>query len=117
MKGASMKSIIKNIDTKQILNLKEIVPIRQHEVVSRTLVQNDHVSMTLFAFDKGEEISTHASQGDAFVYLLEGQASITIDGNKYELKAQDSIVMPATLSHALYAVEGFKMLLVVVFKD
>lgn len=112
-----MDSIIKNIDSKTIVSLKDVISFREHEVVSRTLIQNDHVSMTLFSFDKGEEISTHASEGDALVLILEGSAEITIDNEKYKLQAEDSIVMPATLPHALFAKESFKMLLIVVFKE
>ncbi len=73
------------------------------------------MSLTLFAFDKGEEISSHSSTGDAFVLLLDGQAEITIGDNRYEVKQGECIVMPAGIPHALYAAEQFKMLLVVVF--
>lgn len=63
----------------------------------QTLVQNESVSITLFAFDKGEEISTHESGGDAFVTCLDGTGEITIDGVKYELHEGESIVMPANI--------------------
>ena len=74
-----------------------------------------YVRITLFAFDKDEEISTHASGGDAFVTCLEGVGKITIDGVDYELHEGESIVMPAGHPHAVYGKEQFKMLLVVVF--
>ncbi len=72
------------------------------------------MSVTLFAFDKGEEISTHKSDGDAFVTCLDGVGRITIDGVEYELTQGESIVMPAGHPHAVYGKEQFKMLLVVV---
>ena len=84
-------------------------------MVSKTLAQNDAVSVTLFAFDKGEEISTHESGGDAFVTCLDGTGRITIDGTQYVLHEGQSIVMPARHPHAVYGQEQFKMLLVVVF--
>ena len=77
--------------------------------------QNDALSVTLFAFDKGEEISTHESGGDAFVTCLDGTGRITIDGTAYELHEGESIVMPARHPHAVFGQEQFKMLLVVVF--
>ena len=83
--------------------------------VGETLAQNDALSVTLFAFDKGEEISTHESGGDAFVTCLDGVGRITIDGVRYELHEGESIVMPARHPHAVYGQEQFKMLLVVVF--
>ena len=73
------------------------------------------MNMTLFSFDKGEEISTHESGGDAFVTRLDGVGEITIDDVKYELHEGESIVMPAKHPHAVYGKEQFKMLLVVVF--
>ena len=77
--------------------------------------KNDAVSVTLFSFAKGEEISTHASGGDAFVTCLDGVGEVTIDGEKFQLTEGQSIVMPAGHPHAVYGKEQFKMLLVVVF--
>ena len=107
--------LIKNMEPEHVLNLAQQVAVRPGEIVSRTLAQNRHVSLTLFAFAKGEEISTHESGGDAFVTCLDGVGEVTIDGVKYELHEGDSIVMPAGHPHAVYGKEQFKMLLVVVF--
>lgn len=95
--------------------LKDQVEYHDGQVVSKTLAQNEHVSVTLFSFDKGEEISTHESGGDAFVTCLDGVGKVTIDGEEYILKEGDSIVMPAKHPHAVYGQEQFKMLLVVIF--
>lgn len=106
---------IKNIEKAQVLTLKEEVSYQPGQVVSKTLAQNNALSVTLFAFDKGEEISTHESGGDAFVTCLDGVGRITIDGKEYLLREGESIVMPARHPHAVYGQEPFKMLLVVVF--
>ena len=106
---------MKNISAKEVLTLREQVAYQPGQVVSRTLVQNSAVSVTLFSFDKGEEISTHASGGDAFVTCLDGVGRITIDGEEFLLHQGESIVMPAGHPHAVYGQEQFKMLLVVVF--
>ncbi len=108
-------SFIKNISKSEVLTLKEEVAYQKGQVVSKTLAQNDALSVTLFAFDKDEEISTHESGGDAFVTCLDGVGRITIDGKAYELHEGESIVMPAAHPHAVYGQEQFKMLLVVVF--
>ena len=110
-----MKEPMKNIDKAVVLTLKEQVAHQPGQVVSKTLAQNDAVSVTLFAFDKDEEISTHASGGDAFVTCLDGTGRITIDGVQYLLHEGESIVMPAGHPHAVYGQEQFKMLLVVIF--
>ena len=108
-------SFIKNISKSEVLTLKEQVSYQKGQVVSKTLAQNDALSVTLFAFDKDEEISTHESGGDAFVTCLDGVGRITIDGKEYLLREGESIVMPARHPHAVYGQEPFKMLLVVVF--
>lgn len=106
---------IKNLDKSTVLHLKEQIAYQPGQVVSRTLAQNEALSVTLFYFDKGEEISTHESSGDAFVTCLDGVGRITIDSVNYELREGDSIVMPARHPHAVFGQEQFKMLLVVVF--
>lgn len=106
---------MKNISKAEVLTLRDQVAYQSGQVVSRTLAQNEHVSVTLFSFDKGEEISTHESGGDAMVTCLDGVGRITIDGVEHILPEGESIVMPAHHPHAVYGQEQFKMLLVVVF--
>ena len=106
---------MKNISKAEVLTLRDQVAYQSGQVVSRTLAQNEHVSVTLFSFDKGEEISTHESGGDAMVTCLDGVGKITIDGVEYLLHEGESIVMPAHHPHAVYGQEQFKMLLVVIF--
>ena len=108
-------SAIKNMEKSTVLTLKDEVAYQPGQVVSKTLAQNDALSMTLFAFDKNEEISTHESGGDAFVTSLDGVGRVTIDGVEHVLHEGESIVMPARHPHAIYGQEQFKMLLVVVF--
>jgi len=106
---------MKNISKAEVLTLRDQVAYQSGQVVSRTLAQNEHVSVTLFSFDKGEEISTHESGGDAMVTCLDGVGRITIDGVEHILHEGESIVMPVRHPHAVYGQEQFKMLLVVVF--
>ena len=110
-----MGAPMKNIEKSQVLTLKEQITYQPGQVVSKTLAQNDAVSITLFSFDAGEEISTHRSGGDAFVTCLDGTGRITIDGQDFLLREGESIVMPAGHPHAVYGEAQFKMLLVVVF--
>ena len=106
---------IKNLDKSTVLHLKEQIAYQPGQVVSRTLAQNDALSVTLFAFDKGEEISTHESGGDAMITVLDGTGRVTIDGVPHVVNCGESIVMPARHPHAVFGQEQFKMLLVVVF--
>ena len=106
---------MKNISKAEVLVLKDQVAYQEGQVVSRTLAQNAAVSVTLFSFDKGEEISTHESGGDAMVTVLEGTGRFTIEGDVFILHEGETIIMPAKKPHAVYGEERFKMLLTVVF--
>ncbi len=112
-----MQRYIKNFPVRQVVELAGQITVRPGEIASKTLAQNDAVSVTLFAFDKGEEISTHQSEGDAFVTVLEGEGEYTVGGEKYVVRAGESLLMPANVPHAVYGREAFKWLLVVVFPD
>ena len=109
-----MDGKMKNITKSEVQVLKDLVTYMEHQVVSKTLVQNANVSITLFAFDQGEEISAHESNGDAMVVCLDGVGEVTICDQKYRIEEGMSIVMPAKQPHAVYGLERFKMMLTVV---
>ncbi len=108
---------IKNVHHEEVFSLAGQVQAAQGQIVSKTLAQNRAVSVTLFAFAQGEEISTHDSKGDAFVTVLEGCGRFTVDGTDYLVHAGEALVMPAQKPHAVYAQEAFKMMLTVVFPE
>lgn len=103
----------KNIEKQTKLNLKDQVDYQPGQVVSKTLVQNEYVSMTIFSFDKGEEISTHAAGGDVMVTVLEGKGRFTVGGEVFFLETGDTLIMPKDIPHSVYGEEQFKMQLVV----
>ncbi|MCI9423444.1 MAG: cupin domain-containing protein [Dorea sp.] len=105
----------KNIEKQKSLKLKDMVDYQAGQVVSRTLVQNSSVSMTLFSFDEGEEISTHASGGDAMVTVLEGKGRFTVGGEVFILEEGETLIMPKDVPHAVFGEERFKMQLTVSF--
>lgn len=108
---------IRNLPHEAVLPLGEQVQVMPGQIVSKTLAQNDAVSLTLFAFDRGEAIGTHDSQGDAMVLVLEGTGEFTVDGKPHSVGAGETLVMPAQKPHAVFAPEAFKMLLIVVFPE
>ena len=103
----------KNIEKQQKLLLKDLVEYMPGQVISKTLVQNDKVSMTIFSFDKGEEISTHAAGGDAMVTVLEGTGKFTVGGEEFILNEGETLIMPKDIPHAVFGQEKFKMQLIV----
>ena len=108
-------TMYKNIEKQTKLNLKELVEYQEGQVVSKTLVQNDYVSMTIFSFDKGEEISTHAAGGDAMVTVLEGKGRFTVGDEVFYVEEGETLIMPKDIPHAVYGEERFKMQLTVSF--
>jgi quercetin dioxygenase-like cupin family protein len=109
------KPLIKNIDFSKVIELESLVDYQEGRVISRTISQGKPLGITLFAFDKNEEISTHSAPGDAMVYILDGEAAVTIGEEKSTVKKGETIVMPANIPHGLVAKERFKMLLIVVY--
>lgn len=105
----------KNIEKQTKLQLKDLVEYQTGQVVSKTLVQNDKVSMTIFSFDKGEEISSHTAGGDAMVTVLEGTGRFTVGDDVFLLQVGETLIMPKGIPHAVYGEEAFKMQLIVSF--
>lgn len=112
-----MDSYIKNIPIDEVFKLKDEIKADRGQIVSKTLFQNGHVSITLFAFSKGEEISAHDSEGDAFVHVLEGTGEFHVGDDKFVLNAGDALVMPHKVMHSVYAPSDFKWILTVVFPN
>lgn len=110
-----MQGCLKNMEYAAVLPLAAQVEYQPGQIASKTLVQNDALGLTLFAFDKGEEISAHVSTGDALVLALDGTGQVIINGKTSTLHAGEAIIMPAGQPHAVRAPERFKMLLTVVF--
>ena len=110
-----MNKYLKNIDYASVLSMAELVPYQPGQIVSRTLVQSQSLGMTLFGFDKGEQISAHESKGDALVTVMDGRADITVGETVYSVGAGQSIVMPAGVPHGFYAPQPHKLVLLVFF--
>ncbi len=111
------KPIIQNMEEKKETALKDLISVQKGSIVSKILVQNEHISLTLFSLGQGQEISTHQSDGDALVQVLEGQGHFIIDGADFLIKAGESLLMPHNHPHALKADDDFKMLLTVVYSE
>ena len=100
----------------EILNMAELVSYQEGSVVSRQITKADAGNVTLFAFDKDQELSEHTAPFDALVHVVAGEAEIIISGKSFQLKLGDAIVMPADQPHAVKAISQFKMLLTMIRK-
>jgi quercetin dioxygenase-like cupin family protein len=98
----------------RVLHTVELVGYQAGAVVSRTLINQKTGTVTLFAFDEGQELSEHTAPYDALVQALDGETEITISGQPYHLKAGDLIIMPANQPHAVKALTKFKMMLTMI---
>jgi quercetin dioxygenase-like cupin family protein len=96
------------------LNFSNLIEYSKEGITSKRIIQRDTGNITLFAFDKDQQLSEHTAPFDALVQLIEGKAEINIDGRKHFLEKGDSIIMPANIPHAVYASENFKMILTMI---
>ena len=96
------------------LNMAGLVAVAPGAVVSRTVISKKAGTVTVFAFDQGEGLSTHSAPYDALVFVLEGSVEITIADLTLTAKVGDMVILPANLPHGLTALEPFKMTLVMV---
>ena len=97
-----------------VFNVSNAVSYHPTSIVSKQLIKKETGSVTLFAFDEGQDLSEHTAPYDAMVHVLEGEAEIFITQKKYVVKAGEMIIMPANQPHALKALKKFKMLLVMI---
>ncbi len=95
-------------------SLISLVDYQDGSVVSKEVIKKEKGTITLFAFDKGQGLSEHTAPFDALVYIIDGNAEITIAGKAHYLKVGEAIIMPANKPHSLKATERFKMLLVMI---
>ena len=109
-----MKELIKNIPMSEAVSLAGLVEVAPGKIVSRTFVQRPEMTITLFSFAAGVGVSTQSAPGDAMLYVLEGQAKVTIGGKPMTVNAGEVVVMPANIPHGVDAEQDFKMLLTVV---
>ena len=98
----------------QSQKLTDLIEYQQGSVVSRTIIDKETGTVTLFAFDKGQGLSEHTAPFDAMVYCLDGEVEVTISGNPIRLKEEEMVIMPAHQPHALKALSRFKMLLIMI---
>jgi len=102
------------ISAKQIVKLTNSIDYQNGSVVSKEIIKGKTGNVTLFAFDKGQGLSEHTAPFDAMVYVIDGQAEITISDKTYNPEAGEFIIMPANEPHSLNAAKRFKMMLVMI---
>ena len=98
----------------EIIELAEKIEYSSDGIISKRIIQKPTGNVTLFSFDKRQQLSEHTTPFDALILVLEGQAEIRIGGKPFDLSAGQAIIMPANIPHAVLAVEQFKMLLTMI---
>lgn len=111
MKGEERKE--KNLLSRSV-KLTELIDYQGGAVVSRTIIDRNSGTVTLFAFDQDQGLSEHTAPFDALVNILDGEADIRISGNSIKAKSGEMVIMPANEPHALKATVRFKMMLVMI---
>ena len=101
-------------ETASVFSPVERIEYSKNSVVSQQVVKKPSGNITLFAFDKGQELSEHSAPFDAVVQVLDGTAKIHIAGKPHDMNAGEMIILPANIPHAVYATTAFKMLLTMI---
>ena len=101
-------------ENKEPMRLVDLIDYQTGSVVSRTIVDKEAGTVTLFAFDDGQGLSEHTAPFDALVYILDGEVGVTISGKMVQLKKGEMVIMPANKPHELKAITQFKMLLTMI---
>ncbi|MCX6230164.1 MAG: cupin domain-containing protein [Bacteroidetes bacterium] len=104
----------KSFETAKVFQFKQEVDYSENGIVSKRVIEKKTGNVSLFAFDKGQSLSEHTAPFDAMVQVVEGTAEIIINKNPFKVNAGESIIMPANITHAVYAVEKFKMVLTMI---
>jgi quercetin dioxygenase-like cupin family protein len=109
-----MNKTVEPMEPARVVRLAEHVQYADGSIVSRALVQKPVGSITLFAFDAGQELSEHTAPYDAYVQILDGEAELVIGGQVVNPKIGETVLMPANVPHAVNARQRFKMLLTMI---
>ncbi len=101
-------------ETSKTITLKNNIDYSKNSIVSQQLFKNKQGGITLFAFDKGQQLSEHTAPFDAIFQIVDGLAEISLDGVLYQVTEGEMIIMPANIPHAVYATTAFKMVLTMI---
>ena len=99
-----------------VMDINSLLEYQEGAIVSRVIIKEKTGNITVFAFDKEQELSEHTAPFDAVVHVVEGEVQVSIDGKPNKLQAGQMIIMPANIPHALFANEKFKMILSMIKK-
>ena len=102
------------IEKSTIFTPAESIEYSDSSIVSKTVMKKESGNISLFAFSMGEGLSEHTAPFDAMIQVLDGRGEILIGGKSFILDPGECIIMPANVTHAVKAVEGFKMMLIMI---
>jgi len=103
-----------NLPSAEAIRLEELIEYSANSIVSREMIKTKTATLTLFAFDADQGLSEHSVPFDALVQVLDGEAELTIGGKKVTAKTGETVLMPANIPHAVFALQQFKMFLIMI---
>jgi quercetin dioxygenase-like cupin family protein len=98
----------------KVFSFNESIDYSDGGIVSKTVLKKQTGNISLFSFAKGEALSEHTAPFDAMIMVVDGKGEVMIGGKSFILIAGESIIMPANITHAVNAVEKFKMVLTMI---
>ena len=98
----------------KIFTFSESIEYSDGGIVSKTVLNKQTGNISLFSFAQGEALSEHTAPFDAMITVVDGKGEVIIGGKSFILESGQNIIMPANITHAVNAVEKFKMVLTMI---
>ena len=101
-------------ENSKVFSFNDSIEYSDGGIISKTVIKKQTGNISLFSFAKGEALSEHTAPFDAMIQVVDGRGEIIIGGKSFFLETGQSIIMPANITHAVKAVEKFKMVLTMI---
>jgi quercetin dioxygenase-like cupin family protein len=98
----------------KVFSFNESVEYSGGGIISKTVLKKQTGNISLFSFEKGESLSEHTAPFDAMITVVDGRGEVIIGGKSYILATGQTIIMPANITHAVNAIDRFKMVLTMI---
>ncbi len=98
----------------KVFSFDKSIDYSEGGIVSKTVLKKETGNISLFSFAKGEALSEHTAPFDAMIQVVDGRGEVIIGGKSFSLEAGQCIIMPANITHAVNAIEKFKMVLTMI---
>ena len=92
--------------------INKLIEYPKKGILSKDIVKNGKLNITLFCMAKGTEMSEHTSTKQGFVYIIEGNGLFNLEGKNITMSSGVLIYMKENAIHSLKTDENTSFILV-----